>query len=66
MSYYQFQGPVQGGFGPGLFDDEQMRRRKRHYRDAGAPYSGGITVPPPAAATERARPAMTPITLSLA
>ena len=56
MSYYQFQGPVQGGFGPGLYDDENMRRRKRHYRDAGAPYSGGITVPPPAAAIERVVP----------
>ena len=50
MSYYQFQGAVQGGYGPGLFDDPDARRRKKHYRDAGAPYSGGITVPPSAAA----------------
>jgi len=42
MSYYQFQGPVQGGFGP---LDDDMRRRRRHYRDAGAPYSGGISQP---------------------
>jgi hypothetical protein len=42
MSYYQFQGPVQGGFGP--LDDE-MRRRRKHHRDAGAPFSGGITTP---------------------
>ena len=40
MSYYQFSGPLQGGFGP---DDDDMRRRRKHYRDAGAPYSGGIT-----------------------
>jgi hypothetical protein len=43
MSYYQFQGPVQGGFGP--LDDE-MRRRRKHHRDAGAPFSGGNTMPP--------------------
>ena len=43
MSYYQFQGPVQAAFGP--LDDE-MRRRRKHHRDAGAPFSGGITMPP--------------------
>ena len=26
MSYYQFQGPVQGSF-----DDDEMRRRRRHH-----------------------------------
>ena len=37
MSYYQFQGAVQGGgFGP---DDEERRRRRKHHRDAGAPFS---------------------------
>ena len=48
MSYYQFQGPVQGGFGgfgPGLMDDEQRRRRK-HYQDPGRPYTGGVSAPP--------------------
>ena len=44
MSYYQHQGPVQGG-GYGALDDEQRKRRK-HFRDAGAPYSGGISQPP--------------------
>jgi len=44
MSYYQHQGPVQGG-GYGALDDEQ-RKRRRHFRDAGAPYSGGISQPP--------------------
>ena len=38
-SYYQFQGPIQGGFGPSL--DEEMRKRRKHSRDAGAPYGGG-------------------------
>ena len=44
MSYYQHQGPVQGG-GYGALDEEQ-RKRRRHFRDAGAPYSGGISQPP--------------------
>ena len=41
MSYYLFQGAVQGagGFGPGL-DDEEQRRRRRHHQSAAAPYSG--------------------------
>ena len=43
MSYYQFAGPVQGGFGP--FEDD-MRRRRKHYRDAGSPYAGGASVAP--------------------
>ena len=34
MSYYQFSGPVQGGYGP--WEDE-MRRRKKHHHVA-APY----------------------------
>ena len=38
MSYYQFSGPVQGGFGP--WEDE-MRRRKKHH----LPYQGGVTKP---------------------
>ena len=44
MSYYQHQGAVQGG-GYGALDDE-MRKRRRHFRDAGAPYSGGASQPP--------------------
>ena len=53
MSYYQFQGPVQGGFGP-AFDDDEQRRRKKHHRDAGAPYSGGISSMPSARPLEPA------------
>ena len=53
MSYYQFQGPVQGGFGP-AFDDDEQRRRKKHHRDAGAPYSGGISTMPSAKPLEPA------------
>ena len=44
MSYYQHQGAVQGG-GYGALDDEQRKRRK-HFRDAGAPFTGGISQPP--------------------
>ena len=41
MSWYNFPGPVQGGFGPlGAEDDEKRRRRRDAYRDAGAPYQG--------------------------
>ena len=49
MSYYQFQGPVQGGFGgfgPGLFLDDEQRRRRKHYQDPGRPYTGGVSAPP--------------------
>ena len=42
MSWYQFQGAVQGGYG-GEFDDDEHRRRRKHYRDAGAPYTGGAS-----------------------
>ena len=49
MSWYNFQGPVQGGFGPlGAEDDERRRRRRDAYRDAGAPYAGGASGAPPA------------------
>ena len=41
MSYYQFPGPVQGGFGP---DDDEARRRRRHSQ--GGPYSGGVSSAP--------------------
>ena len=44
MSWYNFPGPVQGGFGPlGAEDDERRRRRRDAYRDAGAPYQGGAS-----------------------
>ena len=44
-TWYQFQGPVQGGgFGP--FDDAEQRRRRKHYRDAGAPFMGGTQALP--------------------
>ena len=40
MSYYTFNQPIQGGgFGPAW--DDEMRKRRKHYRDAGAPYQGG-------------------------
>ena len=40
MSYYTFNQPIQGGgFGPSW--DDEMRKRRKHYRDAGAPYQGG-------------------------
>ena len=40
MSYYEFQGPVQGG-AYGAYDDE-MRRRRRHHRRG--PYSAEAMV----------------------
>ena len=40
MSYYTHNQPIQGGgFGPSW--DDEMRKRKKHHRDAGAPYQGG-------------------------
>ena len=40
MSYYTFNQPIQGGgFGPSW--DDEMRKRRKHSRDAGAPYQGG-------------------------
>ncbi|MBN93255.1 MAG: hypothetical protein CL928_04175 [Deltaproteobacteria bacterium] len=38
--WYNFSGPVQGGFGP---DDEKRRKRRDVWRDAGAPYQGGAS-----------------------
>ncbi len=49
MSYYQFQGPVQGGFA----DEDDMRRRKKHHWDAGASFSAGISTAPSAAKFEK-------------
>ena len=44
MSWYNFSGPVQGGYGPmGAEDDEKRRRRRDAYRDAGSPYAGGAS-----------------------
>ena len=43
-SWYNFPGPVQGGFGPmGAEDDERRRRRRDMHRDAGSPYAGGAS-----------------------
>ena len=41
MSYYTHNQPIQGGGGFGPTWDDQMRKRRKHYRDAGAPYQGG-------------------------
>ena len=42
MSWYNFGGSVQGGYGVFAGDDiERKRRRRDAYRDAGSPYQGG-------------------------
>ena len=38
MSWYNFQGPVQGGDLP---DDDERRRRRLHHADAGASFAMG-------------------------
>ena len=45
MSYYQFSGPVQGGFGG--FDDD-MRKRRKHHSGAWGPYQAGASTAPSA------------------
>ena len=42
MSWYNFPQAVQGGFGP---DDDERKRRRRSYRDAGAPYESPGVAP---------------------
>ena len=55
MSYYQFRGPVQGSYSAGMLEDEEARRRRRHYRDAGSPYSGrSVSAPAAVSAAQQA------------